>query len=512
MGRARGKRSAAPSARTTGEDPAPQSAAAASPVSLLTQPLGLEGWQGLDPVVLAALIAGDPLLLVGRHGTAKSFLLERLAEALGLEFRFYNTSLVNYDDLVGIPVPNEDQTALKYIATPSAIWDAEVVFMDELSRARPELQNKVFPIIHERRIQGVDLPKLRYRWAAMNPPPAADGNEEEPAYLGAEPLDPALADRFPFIVQAPGWDSLTDDERRRVLLDQFRGRHEFPVPVEQLLSRGQEVFVAFSSAPPPALADYLIALAPQAEKSGHALSIRRVTMLLRSILAVHAARTTLAEFGGEPRPAWQDSAWLAFSNGLPGVAQGVKRDDVTLLAAHRHAWKLCGLDASDPWRQLLAAPDPAERLALACRLGDALPDVDFARLITDALAAQPVRAFRSALALVVYLRLRRERELPGIAVETLASELSRVLGDNSRHVQVYGQQLSACREVASLCATFQPEPTHPDYARDTQARVLLNSLLPDGFADASPPRVLQRFHELWERFGLADARGVPAQA
>ncbi len=170
--------------------------------SLLTQPLGLEGWAHLEPVVLAALASGDPLLLIGRHGTAKSFLLERLAESLALEFRFYNASLVNYDDLVGIPVPDETQTSLRYISTPSAIWDAEVVFIDEISRARPELQNKLFPIIHERRIQGIRLEKLRYRWAAMNPPPDED-TDDEPAYHGAEPLDPALADRFAFIIEVP---------------------------------------------------------------------------------------------------------------------------------------------------------------------------------------------------------------------------------------------------------------------------------------------------------------------
>jgi len=510
MSRPRSSRQAAPADQSDAAEARPSSAAARAPVSLLTQPLGLEGWQALEPVILAALIAGDPLLLVGRHGTAKSFLLERLAQALGLVFRFYNTSLVNYDDLVGIPVPNDDQSALRYLATPSAIWDAEVVFMDELSRARPELQNKVFPIIHERRIQGVDLPKLRYRWAAMNPPPAVDGAGEEPAYLGAEPLDPALADRFLFIVEAPGWESLTDDERRRVLLDQFRGRHDFPVPVADLLAHGHAVFAALTSAPPAPLADYLIALAPMAAKAGHVLSIRRVTLLLRSILAVQAARVTLSEFSGQPRPAWEDSAWLAFRNGLPGVAEGVPRDEVALLAAHRQAWNLCGLEANDPWRHLLAVPDPAERLALACQLGDALPDIDFARLVTEALAAQPVRAFRTALALVVYLRLHRGRELPGVAVETLATELSRVFGDNTRSVQVYGQQLTACREVASLCATFQTAPNHPDSERDRQARVLLNSLLPDGFADTSPPRVLHRFHELWERFGLAAATRPPS--
>jgi len=135
--------------------PAAEETAAPVPAvapSVLTRPLGLEGWAKLEPVVLAALISGDPLLLIGKHGTAKSFLLERLAEALGLTFRFYNASLVNYDDLVGIPVPDESQTSLRYISTPSSIWDAEVVFIDEISRARPELQNKLFPIIHERRV------------------------------------------------------------------------------------------------------------------------------------------------------------------------------------------------------------------------------------------------------------------------------------------------------------------------------------------------------------------------
>jgi MoxR-like ATPase len=75
--------------------------------SLLTRPLGLLGWERLEPVLLAALTTKDPLLLIGRHGTAKSFLLERLAQALGLVYRFYNASLINYDDLVGIPLPDE---------------------------------------------------------------------------------------------------------------------------------------------------------------------------------------------------------------------------------------------------------------------------------------------------------------------------------------------------------------------------------------------------------------------
>src|SRR6478752_5543197 len=209
--------------------------------SLLTRPLGLLGWETLEPVLLAALTTRDPLLLIGKHGTGKSFLLERLAQALGLVYRFYNASLINYDDLVGIPVPDETRSSLRYITTPTAIWDAEVVFVDELNRTRPDLQNKLFPIIYERRVQGVELEKLRYRWAAMNP--AANGDHEnEEQYLGAEPLDPALADRFGFLIEVPDWSDLSEAERTEVLLDQFRGRHDFPVQVVALVERSVVIF------------------------------------------------------------------------------------------------------------------------------------------------------------------------------------------------------------------------------------------------------------------------------
>jgi hypothetical protein len=49
------------------------------------------------------------------------------------------------------------------------------VFLDEISRCRPETQNKLFSVIHEKRA-GARLPKLRYRWAAMNPPLTAESD------------------------------------------------------------------------------------------------------------------------------------------------------------------------------------------------------------------------------------------------------------------------------------------------------------------------------------------------
>lgn len=63
--------------------------------------IGVVGMAPIEPVVLAALITADPLLLIGPHGTGKWFLLNRISAALGLVCRHYNASLLNFDDLVG---------------------------------------------------------------------------------------------------------------------------------------------------------------------------------------------------------------------------------------------------------------------------------------------------------------------------------------------------------------------------------------------------------------------------
>ena len=94
------------------------------------------------------------------------------------------------------------------------MWGAGAVIFDEISRCRPDIQNKLFPIIHERRVQGISLEGLRYRWAAMNPPSTED---DDNGYLGSEPLDTALADRFAFVVEMPGWNALNEAEQLAII-------------------------------------------------------------------------------------------------------------------------------------------------------------------------------------------------------------------------------------------------------------------------------------------------------
>jgi len=151
--------------------------------------LGVYGFDRHETTILASLVTEDPLLLVGRSGTGKTFLLNTLSEALGLEHRHYNASLISFDDLVGFPYPDEAHATVRFLETPATVWGAESVLIDEVSRCKPEHQNRLFSLVHERKLQGLPLERLRYRWAAMNPCTSDQGGTED--YSGSEPLDPA---------------------------------------------------------------------------------------------------------------------------------------------------------------------------------------------------------------------------------------------------------------------------------------------------------------------------------
>ena len=81
----------------------------------ITPKLGIRGLKHLDAVILSALAANATVLLIGPHGSAKTLLAQRVAGALGSSFRHYNTSLLNYDDLVGYPIPDQENKKLDFI-------------------------------------------------------------------------------------------------------------------------------------------------------------------------------------------------------------------------------------------------------------------------------------------------------------------------------------------------------------------------------------------------------------
>lgn len=466
--------------------------------SLLTRPLGVEGWTHLEPVLLAALATGEPMLLIGPHGTAKSLFLERLADALGLAYRFYNASLLDYDDLVGIPLPDENRQALRYIGTPSAIWDAHIAFFDEVNRTRPDLQNKLFPIIHERRVQGIRLDNLRYRWAAMKPPTDTDETSEESidVYYGAEPLDPALADRFGFIVRVPSWQELGDDDRRRILRRQTDDRKPTDVVLDSLIHDTSRVLAELTSRPNRWMEDYLLALMPALELMKLRCTGRRAATLHRNVRAVHAARIALYR-AAHPDVSWRAVDWntsalLALGSSLPQAAEGKSWDPVNLLAAHRRAWELSRIDENDPWRRLLGITDPLERCTTAIAMGDLVTDEDLSQLILDAVASRPSEAEQRAVALAIYLEVHRSRSLLATVYETLAGVIRPCLvpADTSE-LHDDSRVRTRSRDARDRAARLRERAGESvDYA---YAANLVASLIPDGYEQATPHRVASLF-------------------
>jgi MoxR-like ATPase len=394
----------------------------------LLRALGIVGWNHLEPVVLAALATESPLLLIGPHGSAKTLILTRLAAALGLTHRHYNASLLSFDDLVGFPVP--DNGRLVYLQTPATIWDAESVLFDEISRCRPELQNKLFPIVHEKVVQGIVLDKLRHRWGAMNPPPAADGSGNgQPEYVGTEALDVALADRFGFIVPVPSLGELQRSDQLTVL----RGLTETDDAAPRLRRTVEAIRQAIpttTTALTLAAADYVQILAQKLAETDHPVSTRRASQIVRNIIAVHATLTVLA---GACTGLSEDAFYNAVRYSLPDPGWGDPVPQATLLTAHRTAWQLVKLDTDSEVKAILIEPDAVRRIALT--LASSLPGGDAGRMVVDAFSSLP-RLARVATAAVLAPLLAHRTDLPAATIEPIARDFSALGSRSAEQIQI----------------------------------------------------------------------------
>jgi MoxR-like ATPase len=295
---------------------------------------------------------------------------------------------LNFDDLVGFPLPSADGT-LQYVKTPAAIWGAGAVIFDEISRCRPDIQNKLFPIIHERKVQGLPLVGLQYRWAAMNPP---DRDEDDSGYLGSEPLDTALADRFPFVIDMPAWRTFTKEQQLEVI--QSEDQSIDPVHAQRLvqaIARTKALLALTSEALEEGMAAYVQTMFALLLQAGIALSPRRCAMLYRACLSVNAAAMAI-----DSKASVTDTTLLALRSSLPQRALGIAISEVKLLSAHKEAMRLIQLAPNDPFKAILCESDPVEKIRLAVAAYK-LPKPEFSRVIADALAQLPLGGREAAI-------------------------------------------------------------------------------------------------------------------
>jgi len=374
--------------------------------------LGVYGYDQVEPIILAALLSEDPLLLIGRHGTGKTFLLNSLSEALELEHRHYNASLVSFDDLVGFPYPEKDGRSIRFIETPATVWSAESVLVDELNRCKLEHQNRFFSLVHERRVQGMPLTKLRYRWAAMNPA------GEENGYLGAERLDPALADRFSFIVTVADWADLSADEKAAVTDPRSDGAlSRDGGKLRQFLAERASRFKSLLLSPPAQLLGYASTVSTILGQAGLRLSPRRTRQLARNLLAACCVSDLPHE----------RLFRLVLRTSVPQIATGEAAPRETIDAAHRVAWDTVAVTGREKWLHDFAIEaDLAKKAGLLLK---ECPDPDTGSVAVSQLIAgeTPERVVAFALAVQPYLL---ECAIPPVGSDGL-NDLGRILADVS---------------------------------------------------------------------------------
>ena len=131
--------------------------------------------QALIDVMTVAAVAQEPLLLVGPPGTAKSDLVVKFKDALGISgadyFEYLLTRFTEPSEVLG-PIDINELRSGRYIRRERGkLPTARLVFLDEIFKASSAILNALLTVINERKFyqDGVAVPvRLKILFAATN--------------------------------------------------------------------------------------------------------------------------------------------------------------------------------------------------------------------------------------------------------------------------------------------------------------------------------------------------------
>ncbi|MBN1572896.1 MAG: MoxR family ATPase [Deltaproteobacteria bacterium] len=157
--------------------------------------------------ILLALIAREHVYIEGAPGTAKTMLAELAAKAANLQFYFYQFHRdTRLSELIGEYIISREETTQKLESgngkgelirqqlLPGGILTAQMVVLDDITRAPGEALNILLRLLNEREYQGIKLPLLTA---------IATSNPTQDDYYN-EPLDLANLDRFAIQLRSQG--------------------------------------------------------------------------------------------------------------------------------------------------------------------------------------------------------------------------------------------------------------------------------------------------------------------
>jgi MoxR-like ATPase len=224
------------------------------------------GQQDVIENLVAAILAGGHVLIVGVPGLAKTLLVQTVSEALDLTFsRVQFTPDLMPSDITGTELLEEDKATghrvFKFVRGPVF---ANVVLADEINRAPPKTQSALLQAMQERTVtvagQTHILPSPFFVLATQNP------IEQEATY----PLPEAQLDRFMFELRV----AYPTFEEEELIVTSTTGAKE--VTIEPVLS-GAEVLelqqLVRRMPSPPTIVRFAVQLARStrpAEEGAHA--------------------------------------------------------------------------------------------------------------------------------------------------------------------------------------------------------------------------------------------------
>ena len=317
----------------------------------ILEQLGIYGWKEQDEnLAMASLLTGDPLLLIGNHGSAKTLIANKVAEALDKRSLVYDASKAMFEDVLGYPnVEKLKDGVVEYVPSPVTVWDKELILIDELNRALPELQSKWLEIIRSRKIMGFRT-QVKWVWAAMNPM----------TYSATEALDEALVGRFALFLYPPDVLSMNEQDRIRVTshingedapglvewLPDTTGKtvcrenvREAGKTIKSMLERAAHRFLALKehlSTLPEFLAKFADLLMRETQ-GAISLDGRRLGFIYRNILAARSVELAKAEVLGGNARSFVECARYALQSSIPiGLNDGSVRREEAL-----HKMEIC---------------------------------------------------------------------------------------------------------------------------------------------------------------------------
>jgi len=298
---------------------------------MILEQLGIYGWKEQDEnLAFSSLLTGDPLLLIGNHGCAKTHIANKIAEALNKEFLVYDASKAMFEDVLGYPnIEKLKQGIVEYVPSKVTVWDKELILIDELNRAIPELQSKWLEIIRSRKIMGFDT-KVKWVWSAMNPM----------SYSATNALDEALIGRFAIFLYPPDVLQMNETDRIKVtthingddapsLEEWLPGANGKSVSKDSVIKTGSKLkeMLKISAVHFVNLKDKLTALSEFLAKfadllmreTSNELSLdgRRLGFIYRNILANRAIEIAKSEIFGNDLRSFVDSARYVIQSSIP---------------------------------------------------------------------------------------------------------------------------------------------------------------------------------------------------